>query len=763
MVLEGVLEKRGNFRRWAPICLRLDGTKLSVLDLTDAGRPDAKAKDVLVVQHVEQGGEEYTMMLHFTGGVSKRGLLGGTKDTKWNLRAKSAEQYDRWLSATTDAVRQSRLSQGQDSTEYDYGLPPTDPRTDLPLAKVPQQLQPAFGHLKTAVLHWFGPVKCLTADFGNEDNICFLGDKNVYLSSESGEPKRCFKAEDIVKLLVAQDSKKDLYVIIVMPETVKRDGADTPEYDLMFHSSDIKSFVRFLRTVYIHQTQKMLPLEQLRDKDQLENEIRLAPPPGYETRYVEPMHKETLVQILDMWYKSSKMEENEKFKEQVAKMLASSDVMGGPAPGDAAAAAAAAAPAAAAPAATPAAASRELTAEEKHTDLPKGAEKDPLGRLLRAIGLTQYYDTLSQNKLTVDLLQSGLIDDNDLRHFGVADAKHRQILLETDSETLNEAKKKPAQAEGDDSLSDISLPDMGLKKLKGVDDSFELSTADFNLAAVMAPKSVTPDVMESDEGKARSVIVTDEHRTRADLYAAASAFAPVQVRCDVSTPLGKFLRTLKLPQYYGYLTDKGVTLETLACGLVDDSSLELFGIDDPNHRVIILKGLEDPELVGDEALGWITTTEEPTKPLIRLEEGDRADLVSSEAAARSQLVAAFTEQMPAPGGVDESDPLGRFLSAISLPKYYWSLAARNMGLEVMTSGLVDDDDLKNHCDIRSVADRKLILAALADPDLVKRAAAGPVPANSWSAAHAAKNTIMASQDKIKVRPPHPPLHFRRCC
>eukprot|EP01059_Diplonema_ambulator_P031938 TRINITY_DN6028_c0_g1_i1.p1 TRINITY_DN6028_c0_g1~~TRINITY_DN6028_c0_g1_i1.p1 ORF type:complete len:865 (+),score=182.14 TRINITY_DN6028_c0_g1_i1:1605-4199(+) len=779
--LEGMLQRRGAWRRWAPVALRLTENKLAVVDLAAAGKP---AKEVVVVVHVEgldskQKNEEFAFTVHFEGSA-KKGLLGG-KDTKWLLKAESAEQYDKWVSTLVTAIKSA---QGESSTQpesqetptpsvsappngdYSYGLPPYDPRSDLPIAAVPQQYTTAFAFLRMAVIHWMDTVKCLTADFGNETRIAILGDKCVYLCTPTADVKRCVRVTDIQKVLVAQDSKKDLYIIIVMPEKIQVDGKDVVEYDMMFHCQDIKCFVRYLRTVYMHATQgKLLPLEQLRDKQQLETEIKLKEPEGWKLNYWQPMLKEHLKTVLDMWQKSNKFEENEKFKQKVATMLGSSDVLGPdttPQPPR---------PVHADP--TPTAVSQQVTEETANTvkstteaaeedfgptitDLPPGGESDPLGRFLQQAGVAQYYEPLKENKITLDILNSGLIDDMDLQHFGVAIPAHRARILQRagDPKHIEEARKEPERRQppvptttvlDDDDLDlDIDLGGPERKEKSVFDDSL----FDMDLGGVSkSAGSANTEGLEKEEANARSKIQSAETSAYGDIAAAHSAFAPVNVECDIKTPLGKFLKTLNLPQYYGYLSQRDISLETLACGLVDNDSLKLFGIENGAHRAAILKGLEDKELVGDSALDWISDAEDPIEPLKRLEYTTRSELKDLETNSRTTLITRFTEEMPAPTDIDITDPLARFLKAIGLPQYYWGLSAKDMSLDVLTSGLVDEDDLKNHCDIASAADRKRLQEALKDEALVQSAKDGK-DLGDWSITGAARNRIVASQNKI---------------
>ena len=424
----------------------------------------------------------------------------------------------------------------------------------------------------------------------------------------------------------------------------------------------------------------------------------------------------------------------------------------------------------------------ETESDEEGPVIPPGAAQDPFGRLLIAEGLAQYYKPLAvENNMTIDLLTSELIDETDLEHWGVTKPRHRRRILAL---AHNEAKIKAAQeppkgpkytdiADDDDLDLDDSILGRGAPNAVFDDD-------DIDIDLDVGPAN--PGVgVEADETRGRAQTEADEGTSRADLQAAFSAFAPLEATCDTSTPLGRFLAAVKLPQYYDFLTSRDISLETLACGLVDDASLKLFGIEDASHREAILKvsifkkpiiffdliafqhsikkilqGIEDPNLVGDHALGWITEHKRsPLEDVQKLEGSGRKEAKEAEAAARAVLVQEFTEKMPAPADVDISDPLGRFLGAIGLPQYYWSLSAKDMSLEVLTSDLVDDDDLKNHCDIENNADRRKLRVALKDTSLVARCKAGEVPPNSWSISIAAQSSLQDAQSKIAVcLPPH---------
>eukprot|EP00756_Hemistasia_phaeocysticola_P039524 Hpha_TRINITY_DN16820_c6_g11::TRINITY_DN16820_c6_g11_i1::g.151528::m.151528 len=355
--IEDILEKRGTFRRWSPIALRLQGLKLAEFPLESAGKPDAHPKDLMMLVHWEPAPKESELafQLFFQGAAS----MQGKKDVKAKpllVRAKEQPIFDKWKKALTIAFADARgeaeqqqqaaapaaapaadgapapapapaPAQGMASryAAYNYGLPPTDPRSDLPLIGIPDQYADTFGFLNMAVVHWFGCVKTLTGDFQSEERYIILGDTHLYACKPNADVERCICIKDISKLLVAQDAKKDLYIIVCMPDELPPLEMGAPprkEHDWMFHSLDIKTFVRYLRTVFLHQTEgKMLPLEQLRDKSQLETEVRLARRDGYKLNYTQPLMKADLVSLLEVWLNSEKAKEAEALKAQFAEML----------------------------------------------------------------------------------------------------------------------------------------------------------------------------------------------------------------------------------------------------------------------------------------------------------------------------------------------------------------------------------------------------------------------------------------------------------
>eukprot|EP00660_Eupelagonema_oceanica_P006715 gene6715-19610_t len=204
----------------------------------------------MTVEHVEplasgRPGEEHAFQIHF---ATQKG------HEKWVLRTRSQEEFDRWV----DMLRSNLDELGQGDA-YSYGLPPNDPRTDLPLISVPKEYQANFGYLNMAVIHWFGPVKKLGVGFSVEERIAVLGERCLYLCKKNADITRCVMITDIKSLLLAQDDAKDLYIAVIMPKEIPNkadpDKPNRPEYDLMFHSPDIQTFVRYLRTVYVYQTQ----------------------------------------------------------------------------------------------------------------------------------------------------------------------------------------------------------------------------------------------------------------------------------------------------------------------------------------------------------------------------------------------------------------------------------------------------------------------------------------------------------------------------
>ena len=277
---------------------------------------------------------------------------------------------------------------GGTSASYNYGLPSDDPRTALPLISIPKEFAENFEYLNMAVIHWFGVIKKLGMNFSVEERLAVLGDRCLYICKRNADITRCIMVSDIKKLLLAQDDNKDLYVAIIMPNSIKnraykggsRDKPERAEYDLMFHSKDIRTFVQYLRTVYVYQTSgQMLQLDQVKDKKQLETDVRLTRPKGWELTYWQPMLKESLMQLLDVWYKQQQ---------------------GG----------------------------GGTTPAITGPDSPKSSggdgaggldDSDPLAKFLVFIGQSKYYAALRKCNMTLEMLVTGLIDETDLEHFGV--------------------------------------------------------------------------------------------------------------------------------------------------------------------------------------------------------------------------------------------------------------------------------------------------------------------------------------------------------
>ena len=270
-----------------------------------------------------------------------------------------------------------------------------------------------------AVVHWFGMVKKLGTGFSVEERIAVLGDRCLYLCKKNADITRCVMISNIKKLLLAQDDAKDLYVTIIMPETIEMQGENggpptsRAEYDIMFHCDDIQVFVKYLRTVYVYQTGgKNLPLEQVKDKGQLEEEVRLARPKEWVLTYWQPMFKEHLAKLLDAW------------QDGQGKGPASGGGGGGGGASGASGGAAMLGGSSSVAEAKAAETGRQESAD--YTSL----EESPLGKFLVILSLSKYFKVLSQNKMELSLMVSGLIDDSDLEHFGVDNASDRAKIIE---------------------------------------------------------------------------------------------------------------------------------------------------------------------------------------------------------------------------------------------------------------------------------------------------------------------------------------------
>eukprot|EP01064_Diplonema_japonicum_P020769 TRINITY_DN3034_c0_g1_i2.p1 TRINITY_DN3034_c0_g1~~TRINITY_DN3034_c0_g1_i2.p1 ORF type:complete len:562 (+),score=116.85 TRINITY_DN3034_c0_g1_i2:86-1771(+) len=391
------LERRG-WIKWQEVKVQLSGgNKLAVLD------SKGDVKEHLEIQHLDklssdQKSEEFAFQLYFAG-----------KKEKWTLRALSQEDYDTWMS-----VLEANLAEiNKDGSTYNYGLPDRDPRTDLPLISVPSDFTGNFAYLNMAVIHWFGVVKKLGVGFSVEERIAVLGDRCLYLCKRNADITRCVMISDIERLLLAQDDAKDLYISIIMPETVN-DKTDEkkpprPEYDLMFHSDDIQTFVRYLRTVYVYLTSgKMLALDQVKDKRQLDHEVRLVRPKGWELTYWQPMFKQHLAHLLEQWYKQQGGNADSATSNPTA-----AKITDGPNKADVA-----------------------KNAEPATGGNSSGGgggggldDEDPLGKFLVMISLSKYYNLLKAARMTLEMLVNGLIDESDIRHFGVESEADRAKII----------------------------------------------------------------------------------------------------------------------------------------------------------------------------------------------------------------------------------------------------------------------------------------------------------------------------------------------
>ena len=337
---------------------------------------------------------------------------------------------------------------------YNYGLPEKDPRTLLPLINVPADYTQNFGYLNMAVVHWFGLVKKLGTGFSVEERIAVLGDRCLYLCKKNADITRCIMVSDIKKLLLAQDDAKDLYVAIIMPEVIESQGDKTQrsEYDVMYHCDNIQLFVKYLRTVYAYQTAgETLPLDQVRDKDQLEREVRLTRPKNWVLTYWQPMFKEHLAKLLEAW--------NQKQREGGAGGGAAAlggagaaggapalGYSGGGGGGGASAALGGPAAAAGAGAATAGAAGGGGSSGPDIHNI----EESPLGKFLVMLGLSRYFQVMKQNSMELELMVSGLVDESDLEHFGVESATDRAAIIEglQDKDLVDRLTKGRASASG---------------------------------------------------------------------------------------------------------------------------------------------------------------------------------------------------------------------------------------------------------------------------------------------------------------------------
>eukprot|EP01063_Lacrimia_lanifica_P029671 TRINITY_DN4575_c0_g1_i1.p1 TRINITY_DN4575_c0_g1~~TRINITY_DN4575_c0_g1_i1.p1 ORF type:complete len:591 (+),score=219.06 TRINITY_DN4575_c0_g1_i1:98-1774(+) len=437
---EGVLERRGFMGKWAASTFVLHVRHLAVLDKKGKKVEEVQVTAAKKIQ--SQRGDENTFSVFFE---DKKG-----KEDKWVLRAKSREQYSEWFDAIV-----KQLSAPDDS-EPDYGLPSTDPRTGLPIIGIPKGFEETFRFLKIAVFHWFGPVKKLgtsvNGKFSVEERVLVLGDRCLYFCKPNADITRCILISNIKRLLLAQEDSRDLYVAILMPETITHTDKDnvtkeTAEYDVMFHTPDIQTFVRYLRTVYQYQTNyNTLELDQVVSKDQLEKEVRLVKPEDWMLVYWPPMFKEVLAKLLDDF--NANYQHSEQASNQGG---AGAPQLPAPTKGASLPALDRAPPPNPMSPPNPRAAAMAIPAEAaKAASSPPAVKKPrparrvaidevPLGKYLVMIGQSKYFDLMYAKSIDLEMLVGKLVDDNDLEFFGVDSAEHRrQILAGADDKDLIE-------------------------------------------------------------------------------------------------------------------------------------------------------------------------------------------------------------------------------------------------------------------------------------------------------------------------------------
>lgn len=311
------------------------------------------------------------------------------KPEPWNIKFPSQAVFDVWY----EAMRRSLAIAGL-MDPFNYGLPPVDPRQNLPFAQIPLTHLLKFGLLEKAIIYSFTLVRYYDASSSVApscpDGVVVVGDKVLYMFRPNADVLRCTQLTNIQKIFYTKD--KDLLGIVVNP----------PEADIILQCSEgLEQLKHVLSVQYRAMTQgKHLPVTPMEEGklEQLGAKLRSKPDEGYKLEVASPTAKGRLKNALDQYEK----QEGVKFDPSTHR-------------------------------------ARKSQGEKRQNSVglpsgassPGGPELDasiPLVRLLQRLELAQYAGQLLKQHVDLDVLQC--MDLTDLETFGVRNREHGQKILD---------------------------------------------------------------------------------------------------------------------------------------------------------------------------------------------------------------------------------------------------------------------------------------------------------------------------------------------
>ncbi|KEG11629.1 Tcc1i14-2.7 [Trypanosoma grayi] len=298
---------------------------------------------------------------------------------QWTLRMPTLQLFEEWNETLWTACAGAGLME-----PYNYGLPPVDPRSNLPFAQVPLQHLFKFSGLEKMVIHFFGAITLLSStvakDTQSPHHVLVVGDRAIYVFNLNATVIYCSLISHIRKLHHGPEATFfALQLRPPAPDIVVKDFSGAVQ---------VASVVGRLYQVATGKKLNIMPINVPTAEVLVESQqLRLSAGEGYKLQMVPPSTKLRLRQAID-----AKRDETD------ADAYGNSDEK--PQTGNGA------------------------TADS--STYPDSA--DPLTKLLHGIGLSQYAPTLLSQHVDLDVLKC--MDASDLNTFGVMDKSHCQKILE---------------------------------------------------------------------------------------------------------------------------------------------------------------------------------------------------------------------------------------------------------------------------------------------------------------------------------------------
>lgn len=380
----GVLEKKNAIGLWTKKFATITGLTLNVAD-AEGGVP----VNSIDLQGITRGGDAGDPLLLV--------FLGTNGDLQ--LRGTSQAEADAWYNAAYQALVNAGKARARN-----VGLPPLDPRNNLRFVDIPPEFLARFANLERAVLYWFAPVKKygvpnrVTRKCSVEDRIGFCGDKAFYVTKPNSEVTRCIKISAIKGLFTnigVRDPKDEPFIVFKMTP---------PDFDLYIGHATCDSLLQCLKSLYSYLNRgQELPVVQVKQAQDPAVQLQLARPAAFEMVMVVPTTKEQLKKALD------------KFAAKHGITFATTAAAEPTSPGGSAQKGSGIT----SPSMQAANAGGGSPSQQAQRDPNAVPRTDPLGCFLLKLGLERYYLSLYKNQVDLDVLE--VMDDTDLKNFGVND------------------------------------------------------------------------------------------------------------------------------------------------------------------------------------------------------------------------------------------------------------------------------------------------------------------------------------------------------